>query len=222
MGLTRAFLRTQLGRRITSRTDVTNTDIDQWGDDGLMDLCTQRIEIRSLQGVGSPLTTVIGAASVSRPTGVFSVRFLEDTTNQQVLTRFPGGMYEFLQGKQHSAGGPPTQFLEDGPSLFLLPVPDGVYTFTPYTYNYPTWGADASAEPSIEREWHYGVLLLAEAHAFRDLGDEERANAIDGQGGEFERWLMRRDTAIRRTRRHDIPIRTLRPEVARRNSRFGV
>jgi hypothetical protein len=78
-----------------------NTRVDGWLDDGLLDLCTRRIEVQSLQGEATPIPGTEGVFAYPRPTGAFSIDYLEDTTNNKILTRFDGGFGAFLRAKQN-------------------------------------------------------------------------------------------------------------------------
>lgn len=217
MALTRESLKTRLLLRLGGRTDVDDL-INTWGDEGLINLCSRRLEIRSLQAVGTPITTSPGSATIAIPSNAFAVRFLEDVTNDRVYRRFDGGMFEFLQAKQSAGQEVPAQFIEDGNLIYMLPIPNGVFTINPYIYTRATWGTDPASQPSIEQEWHHGVLLLSAMVAFEDLGDEERTAAAKA---EFEMWLAERDTPVRRTQRTNIMQRGPQTEVGRRN-KFGV
>jgi hypothetical protein len=205
-----------------NRADATDASLlNTWLDAGLSELTTRRIEIQELQGSTSPIISQIGVSNYARPAGIFSIRYLEETTGARVLTRFPGGFEEFLRAKQNATNGIPSQFGEWGGQFFLLPPPDlATYSYTPYVYNLATWGTSAGDTPSIGTMWDRGVLLLAEMIAFQDLGDEDRAMAAEQQ---FETWWSQRDTSMRQARRFSAPTRGIQPTNAtRRDHRTGV
>lgn len=221
--MTRGDLRTLLTRRLAFRTDLTTADIDTYLDQGLLDLATLRMQLRSLEGTANPITSTVGTISYPIPTGappVFAILHLEDTVNKFVLYRFPGGMHDFLIAKQASqANGVPRFFIEFGPNFYVGPQPpDGTSIWSPYIYNRPSMGSDPSNSPNIESELHYGVALLAAEHAFRDIGDEERANNC---ATEFQGWLSGRDTPRRMTARFDRPAGGVRPNYHWRDMRTG-
>jgi hypothetical protein len=218
---TRSELRDRLQYRLGNRTDMGNTRLDAWLDDGLLDLATQRIEIRSLESVGTPVTSVVDTAGYVRNTAAFTLLYLEDTTNNRVLTRIPGGFNEYLLAKQSETSRPePTRFTEYGNRFYVQPAPSvATIIWQPYEYLRPTWASGEDGEPSIETEWHYAIGLVAAEHAFRDLGDDIRAAQV---AQEFADWLGRRDTAVRRTRRHTRPQRGVQPAITRRNRVTGV
>jgi hypothetical protein len=179
------------------------------------------MEIQELQGVGTTFTSQVGITGYARPATAFAVRYLEETTQGRILTRFPGGFEEFLRAKQGATNGEPSQFTEWGAQVLLLPPPDlATYSYTPYIYNLATWGSAAGDSPSIRSVWDRGILLLAEMIAFQEMGDDERATAVQQ---EFEVWLSQRDTAVRQARRFTALTRGIQPASATmRDSRTGV
>ena len=200
---TRAQMRSALQRRVP-RSELLAADYDKWLDDGLLDLCTRRVHIHTLERAASPITSVANQAAYSRPTNSFSILYIEDTTNARVLSRFAGGFEEYLQTKRNATTDPvPTMFTEFGSSFYVHRAPSvSTITWVPYVYVYPTLGSADTSVPDIPADWHYAVELVAAEHAFRDLGDEERAAAL---AQEFDRWLMMRDTTRRQTARFNVP-----------------
>lgn len=221
--MTRADLRTLLQRRLAFRTDLATSDFDSYLDQGLLDLATLRMQLRSLEGSSAPISSSAGTISYPIPTGtppVFAILHLEDTVNKSVLYRFPGGMHDFLIAKQASqSNGVPRFFVEFGANFYVGPQPpDGTSVWTPYIYNRPSMGTDPASVPNIESELHYGIALLGAEHAFRDVGDEDRANNVMQ---EFQAWIAGRDTPRRMTARHDRPAGGVRPNFSWRNLRTG-
>lgn len=216
--MTRADLRTLLKRRLGNRFDVDDTVADVYLNNGLLDLATVRVTLRSLERACQPVSTTAGVVQYSIEANAFVVLFVEDTTNKRVLTRFAGGFYEFLQYRQSAQNDKPSQFVEFGTNFYINP-PDGAYSLTPYCYMRPTFNTAASAVPDIETEWHYAVLLIAAQHAFRDFGDDERAA---GTEQEFQAWVAKRDTAKRATDRFNVPQRGVMPAQAWMPGRLGV
>jgi len=216
---TRLQIRNALKRRVP-RADLTDTDYDKWIDDGMLDLCTARVHLRSLEAVGTNVVTTIGITSYVIQTDFFSIMFIEDSTNHRVLTRFNGGFREFLDSKQVAPSGQPTRFVEFGPNFYVLDVPAGLYTLVPYGYKRPSFSvAGDSGVPNIEPEWHYPIELIAAQHAWRDLGDEERAASAES---EFQAWVAKRDTPTRASARYNIPQVRTRPHPSLHNPRTGV
>jgi len=191
------------------------SDYDHWLDEGLLDLCTRRVHIHSLERAATSITSTAGTAAYSRPPGSFSIMFLEDATNQRILSRFPGGFEEYLQAKRNATTDPtPTMFAEFGPNFYVWRTPSvDTIVWVPYVYLYPTMAAADTSVPDIPSDWHYAIELVAAEHAFRDLGDEERAMAV---AGEFDRWIAMRDTTRRQTARFNVP----RAGGARMNSAY--
>jgi len=216
---TRLQIRNALKRRVP-RADLTDTDYDKWIDDGMLDLCTTRVHLRSLEAQGDPVATSVGVTSYNIQSDFFSIMFIEDATNLRVLTRFNGGFREFLDSKQVAQQGQPTRFIEFGNKFYVLDPPEGVFSLVPYGYKRPAFStAGDSGVPNIETEWHYAIELIAAEHAWRDLGDEERAAAAEN---EFQTWLGKRDTPTRASARYNIPQVRTRPHPMLRNPRTGV
>jgi hypothetical protein len=216
----RSALRDNVKYRLGNRTDPTNARLDNWLNDGLLDLATQRIEIPELQTIGNNVTSQIGVFFYTRQSGMFALLYLEDTTNSDTLKRIPGGFNEFLTSKQGLANSTPRQFTEWGNSFAVLPAPDvATISWTPYYYARPTWAAGDAAVPDIPEEWHYGIELVSTIHAQYGIGDDDGAERTQR---EFEAWLNRRDTRVKRSTRFTRPQRGVQPSVIHRNSRTGV
>lgn len=216
---TRAQMRAALKRRIP-RSDLVDDDYDKYLDDGILDLCTKRVWLRSLEHQGATITTSIGVSQYTIESVFFSITYIEDVTNKRRLERFDGGFSEYIEAKQYAQNGKPTRFVEFGPNFYVLDPPDSdAYSLIPYGYKRPAIGSGPTGMPNIEPEWHYPIELVAASHIFRDLGDEERAG---GAEAEFDKWLSMRDTPIRHANRHDTPVRNIRIHGAYHNKRTGV
>jgi hypothetical protein len=216
---TRTVLRADLLYRLGNRTELTTTQLDNWLNDGLLDLCTKRIHLRSLETVADPFTTTANDTSAPLPANAFSLMYVEDQTNKFNLYRWPGEWWEYLWARQNASPGPPKYFIEYGGNRFWYPQVDGAYSIVDYFYARPTFGANPGDSPNIETEWHYAIELIAAIHAFRDTGDLERSQSAET---EFQAWLAQRDTPTRRTRRMTIPSHGVRPHPSYRNRRTGV
>jgi hypothetical protein len=221
----RAALRSALLDRVASRTDATVAKLDKWLNDGLLDLGTRRIHIRELETVGTPVSSSVGTAAYSLDSGddSFYIRYIEDTTNLRVLDRWPGTFQSYLKAKQNEAptvDTVPTFFLEHGNQFFVFNTPQvATINWTPYIYVRSSMGVASNAVPNINEEWHYGIEILAAAHAFKDVGDEERAIAAEV---EWNAWLAQRDTARRGSKRFNIPVRGIQPHGSWIRRRRGI
>lgn len=215
---TRTVLRADLLYRLGNRTEITTTQIDQWLNDGLLDLTTKRVHLRSLETIAAPFQTAVNDITAPLPTGAFSLMFVEDQTNKFNLYRWPGELWEFLWARQNASPGPPKYFIEFGANRFWYPQIDGIYTIVDYYYARPTFGPNPNDSPLIEQEWHYAIELVAAVHAFRDLADTERSQMAEQ---EFQAWLGQRDTPTRRTRRATVPSHGVRPHGSYFNRRYG-
>ena len=223
MALTRTTGRASLRRWLGNRTDLVDADYDLFLNDGLFDLTTRRIHFQSLEKVGASITSVLNQPNYPSPADAFAILHIEDTTNDRVLDRFPGGFEDFLRGRQNqvsAVGNPPTEFIEYGSQLWFGPMPPvaGI-VWAPFYYQRATWAADGTATPGIEEEWHQAVLMIARIHAAQEAGDAGRLQLAEA---EWQAWLAQRDTARRMQRRHNIPAGGVRPHPNMVDRRWGV
>jgi len=217
--MNRTTLRSDLLYRLGNRPELTTTQLDGWLDNGLLDLTTKRVHLRSLETLAAPFNTAANDVSAALPAGAFSLIEVEDLTSKFVLSRFPGEWREYLWARQNASPGHPVYYIEFGGSRYWYPKVDGIYSIQDYYYARPTFGPNGADSPLIEVEWHYAIELVAAIHGFRDLGDVERAATAEQ---EFQAWLSQRDTPLRRTRRTAVTPHGIRPHPASRNSRTGV
>ena len=219
----RTALRASLKRRLGNRSDITTADQDRWLDDGLVDLTTQRIHIRELEGSVAAIASQVGVSAYNIPATAFAIMYLVDTVNNRVLDRYPGTFENFLRAQQAespTSDDIPSHFIEFGSQFHVTLTPQvTTISWTPYVYKLATFTADTSAVPSIPAFYHYGLELIAAQHGFRELGDEERAQMAEQ---EWLSWLGKRDTARRHTTRFNAPTRGIGPHPASINRRTGV
>lgn len=208
----RTELRAAVQLRMGNRTDATIALVDEWINDGLMDLATSRIHIRELERTGSTVTSDVGVAAYSAPTDAFTITHLNDGTNSRTLQEWTSSWEDLLEA--YNAEAPttadiPSFFFLRGNQFFVFNTPQvDTIVWTPYYYARPAIGANPNDTPDINVEWHYAIKLMAALHGFRDLGDEERAVSVQG---EFDAWLARRDTSRRHATRFKTPHRGIRP-----------
>ncbi len=216
--MTRAELRLLLKRRLGNRSDVTDSVADLYLDQGILDLTTVRVSLRSLELVGTPISTVANLDAYTYDSTAMAILYIEDTTNSRKLTRYPGGFDDYLLEKQSITAAKPSRFIEYG-SKFFINEPDAVYTLQPYYYLRASIGTADGASPTIEPEWHYPIILAASILALHDFGDDERAGSVEQ---ELSAWGARRDTARRITARFNRPSGGVRPHSAWLPGRTGV
>lgn len=228
---TRLQIRNALKRRITLRTDLTDPDYDKWIDDGLLDLATRRVELRSLQGssfAGPDITISQTSFTIptTAPATIFSLNAIvvyeTSATDGATLIPWDGTFQMIVDAQVRSQGvglGRPAFYLVYGTSVMLWPIADKTYHTLLFPYYRPALASAESSLPSIELEWHYAIELIAAEHAWRDLGDEERAAAAES---EFSAWLAMRDTPVRQQKRHDPRNMKAKPHPLMRNPRTGV
>lgn len=236
----RATLRSRLLLRLGNRSDATTALVDGWLNDGLLDLCTKRVMVRSLE-LG-PITSVVPTASVSTygiPTDPNSQPLLALTRIQQKDSAQPWNgeatrrllpwegafesMLDAIARREVQADDAPVRYIVYGTNFIVFPIPGATkapnLSWEIYGYRRPFMGPNPNDSPNIESEWHYALGLVAAEHAFRDLGDEERAQ-IAAQ--EFKDWYEGRDTARRIERRNNAAKGGARPHPAYFNRRTGV
>lgn len=228
---TRLQIRNALQRRITTRSDLVNSDFDKWIDDGLLDLATRRVQLRSLEGAaiaGPSLTAGVYSYAIptTTPATIFALMavwvYASSATAGVILKPWDGTfqtMLDSLANSQGQAGARPAYYMLHGTSFFVYPVPETTYSSLLLPYYRPFLDTGDSSVPTIEPEWHYAIELLAAEHAWRDLGDEERAAAAEA---EFGAWLAMRDTPLRAAKRYDPRNIMAKPHPSARNPRTGV
>lgn len=227
--MTRAQFRATLLRRLgRSSTELSNADLDQWIDAGLLDLGTRRFTFRELETTGTIGPLVAGLAAYSRPADAFAITFIEDDANTQILYPWPGSIQSLDQATlKHTsiATDKPAFFKEYGAFVFLFPAPGSGHakiglSLPTFYYQKPTMGTDPGNSPNIDAYWHKGVELLAFKYAAADLGDDERGARAEADWNE---WFAVRDTPKRASSRHQIPSMPIRPHASWvRNSKTGV
>lgn len=209
---TRLQIRNALKLRIPRSTaaggDISDAQYDSWIDDGLLDLATRRMQLRSLEG--APTTVALSAGTyqylipTSTPT-IFAITDLAIPSVGVVLQYWNGTFNTMLQALigVGAANAQPSQYIVRGAYFYVFPTPDTSYTAYLYPYYRPSFSvAGDSGIPTIEEEWHYAIQLIAIAHAWRDLGDDERAQ---GAENDFMAWLNLRDTPVKANTRYASP-----------------
>lgn len=224
---TRAQFRSALSRRL-GRTDMTNTDLDKWIDDGLLDLGTRRFTFRELEGVGSIGPLVNSLAAYTRPADAFAIQFIEDNFTRRTILQWPGSMQALDQasfGHTTVADDKPAYFKEYGTLVILFPAPGSAHaglgqSITTFHYKKPSMGTDPANTPNIDDYWHKGIELLAFKYAAADLQDDERSARAEA---EWQEWFTTRDTPKRHSDRVQIPTMPIRAHQSWvRNRKTGI
>jgi len=236
----RTTLRERLLLRLGNRPDATTTLLDGWLNDGLLDLCTKRVMIRSLE-LG-PITSVVPSASVSTygiPTDpdnqpLLALTHIEQKDGPQPwngeatrrLLPWEGALESMLDAiarREVQADDAPVRYIVYGTSFIVFPIPGTTkaadLSWEIYGHRRPFMGPNGNDSSNIEAEWHYAISLIAAEHAFRDLGDEERAQIATQ---EFKDWYEGRETARRVERRFNASKGGARPHPAYFSRRTGV
>lgn len=222
--MTRAQFRTTLLRRLgRSSSELANADLDQWIDAGLLDLGTRRFTFRELEKTGTGTTATIGIYTYARPADAFALEFLQDTTNNKILRRWPGSFTSFMQAKvleSTTHTEPPVYFLERGAQFLVSKTPRVAVSWIEHYYAKPAMGTDPANTPNIDDYWHKGVELLAFKYAAADLEDDERSARADA---EWQEWFTTRDTPKRRSDRVQVPSTPIRMHPSWiRNPKTGI
>jgi len=224
----RVTLRNSLKKMTGSRTDdFTDAEFDVFLADGLLDLGTRRLEIRQLQAVGTPIASVIGAASYSvslASPDTFTINYLVDTVNKKVIDYWDGTFEDFLRAQQNempTVETVPDKFIVYGTKLYVFQTPQvNTISWLPYIYKRARFvGSGDAAVPNVEEEWHDAIKILAKKRTFVELGDDERAANAEN---EFMAWVNLRDTPNRQQKRYKATTRGVRPHPSMVQSRLGV
>lgn len=203
----RNALKLRIPRAATSGGDISDAQYDSWINDGLLDLATRRVQLRSLEGIATTGTLSANVYQYPIPTTsptIFAITDLALPDVGFVLQYWNGSFNTMLQSliAVGATTGTPKQYIVRGNYFYVFPSPDTTYTYSLYPYYRPSLGSGDTAVPSIEEEWHYAIQLVAAEHAWRDLGDDERAA---GAENEFGAWLGMRDTPVKANARYASP-----------------
>lgn len=224
--MTRAQFRATLLRRLgRSSSELTNADLDQWIDAGLLDLGTRRFTFRELETSTTKVVEVL-QAPYARPTDAFAIEFLIDDIHERIVRPWPGSFESFIAALQRATLHPGTAdiatfFIERGTTFIVTPPPTVAgFSWGVYYYAKPAMGTDVTNTPNIDDYWHKGVELLAFKYAAADLGDDERSARAEQEWGE---WFSARDTPKRASDRHQIPSAPIKMHSSWvRNRRTGI
>ncbi len=88
----------------------------------------------------------------------------------------------------------PTRWTTLGTTFYFDATPDAADTISISGITRPAWGSGDSGAHGLDDEYEYGIHLLAQAHAWRDLGYDEKALLLDNpaQPGTGAFWVWAR------------------------------
>ena len=156
-----------------SQTDVTDTKLGLRLNEAYTDIWDQHRFYANRGSTDQP--TIAATGSVTLPADVDTILNVADTTNHVRLTKMDRDQYVALD--QSTATGKPTRYYREGTTLYLDPVPDGIYTIRVRYKKQITELAAAGDLPAIPTSWHNGITLLARYKHFETEGNWQMAQA---------------------------------------------
>lgn len=186
MAMARSTLRTRLKLRLANRDDLTSAQLDAYLDAGLLELAT-RLEIPNLRTRVTTSTLTATSNTLSYPTAMIAVVHIWNTTKGWEIgkTEWPR-----IRGIK-LVSGDPRLWAVWGKTIYFNKNATSADALDIIGQVRPTWAAADASTPGIDDEYEYGILLLAAAQAFRDLGESEKADRIDSPTGEIAVWTAR-------------------------------
>ena len=186
-------MRTRLRYRLSNRTDLTNAQLDQWLDAGLLDLAS-RIRIRQLETMDSTKTFTVGSNEVTFPTNMIAVLDIRNTTSDLPLDYMDWPRFRQLK----ITSGTPRQWTVYGVKMLFDHLAIAADSLSLFGVSQPSWASGDSATPGIDDQLEYGIELLAAAHGFRDIGQEAKAALIENpvQPGTGQLWTWIRSNKL--------------------------
>jgi len=167
----RSDLQSALGDR-----GLDNTRLDSWINQGYYDLAGA-VDFEVMD-TNSTVATVSSVQTITTPTNALIVKFLKDTTSDNLLGWLPK-MELFRRAITPTAQ--PKYWTRHAASIYLSPVPDAAYNMF-IVYKKPPTKLTAVGDVSTFADtWDTAVFQLAVHHALLALGEEQRAVA----------WLQR-------------------------------
>lgn len=188
MATARSTLRTRLKYRMSNRSDLTNAQLDDWLNGGLLDLCS-RIRVRQLEGIDTSKVFTIGSNTLTMPTTMIAVLDIRNTTLDQPLDYTEWTRYRKLK----ITSGTPRIWAVWGTTLHFDKNATAADALSMFGILVPVWAAADGSLPPVDDQLEYGIELLAAAHGFRDIGEEAKAMLIENPTqpgvGQFWAWV---------------------------------
>lgn len=184
MAADRQTIRVRVKRRLSNRSDLTDAQLDEYLNAGILELST-RLVIPDLQVRDTSATLTATSNTVSYPSGMVSVDHIRNTTKDWELYRIDWTTIRAMK----LVSGDPRQWAAYGRTIYLDRLASTADALDIFGQRRPSWGAANGAAHGLQDEYEYGIELLAAIHAHRDLGESTKAAITET--GEFEPWVRR-------------------------------
>ena len=167
--LTLADFRTDLQSALGDR-GIGNARLDRWINFGYLDLAGS-VDFATMDA-NTSTNTVNATQTIAVATNALFIKFIKDTTSDALLAWTPS--VELFR-RNITPTAQPDSWTREGDSIYLHPVPDGVYALVQY-YKKPPTVLSASGDKTVFADtWDDAVYNLAVHHALLVLNEEQRA-----------------------------------------------
>lgn len=188
MATARSTMRTRLLYKAANRSDLTNAQLDEWLNAGLMDLCS-RIRVRQMETRDISKTFTLASNTLTFPTNMIAILHIRNSSTDQPLERIAWPAYRLIR----VVSGTPRLWTVFGTTVYFDKLATTTDSLDIFGYNQPSWAAGDAATPGIDDQLEYGIELLAAAHMFRDTDNEAKAAVIENPAqpgaGTFWNWV---------------------------------
>ena len=211
-------LRADLKRSLGNRTELGNDEYDAWINAGYRDF-SGRCKITELQRVTayssiiSPTNTITYTIT---PTVTLAILDLHDDTNDEQVDWVAFEEFRRYQAQTISRGFVWTSLNK---TIYVWPTPSVATVFSGVEQHEPVVLTDPTDAPEVAETYRYGIQLMAQVHAWRDIRDPDRADQILAQFKEWKSEVGLTDLIQRRNVRRR---RTVRAKLNIINPRMGV
>ena len=217
MARTLATMRTNLTRALGNRGNLTTTEYDQWVNDGYFEMAN-RLKLTELQRFKDYTAIIDPTNTIAYTIDALAVLDLRDKTNDEDMR------YEEIKLlKRRAAQTQDRGFTWSGHArvIHIHPTPKSSTQFTGLEQFRPALLTSSNLTPEIDDAYRYGIELIAQVHAWRDLRDPDRADQILLQ---FREWADANNLTALLERRAAIRRRSIRPRhlLNLTNPRLGV
>jgi hypothetical protein len=184
----RTTLRARLGN--PSLTDVPDATLNEELNEAYKEVTAKYKHYKGRKLVTWP--TVVGQESYSLPDDCFAVLRVRDNTNNLRILPFRSDD-AWARRDTTTPNGKPVKYRRQRGFLSFFPVPDGVYTVELFYSSVPADLAGDDNSPVIAESWHIGIVRLARAMHWDNIGDFPKWTAALAS---YNRWLESMPTEI--------------------------
>lgn len=191
----RSAFRTNLTYALNNRTDLGNTRLDQWLNEARLELSTKiRIRQDEVRDTNAVMTTANNRVAI--PSAILIPLSIRNTTKDRWLEYMDWTDYHELR----VTNGVPARWTTIATTIYFDRLPDAADALEIIGQTPQAWAAGASDVPNVDDQLEYGIHLLAQKHAWLDLGNSARASEIDNpaQMGSGIFWAWMRSNRIPR------------------------